>query len=241
MILPTQGKTALQIALLKKRIESGDETPLLVWLEGATGCGKSSTANVIANALGASKGSVNRQEFNGSYFDHKAVKSLNNLLCKWLFGWRVIVINEIQEATKGDASAMLDMLENLPPRHCVIFTTMETEKALFEGQTDKALKTRCHVVQFTTQGLKDSLAPKALELAKAKGLDYGADLKRVKTLIEQRKNSIREVFARIGRGELAGRLSVSPPFADALKKRSLSASRTKHVGVARMSAVDAKE
>ncbi len=205
LILPTQGKTALQIALIKQRIESGDESPLLVWLEGATGCGKSSTANVIANALEAPKGSVNRQEFNGSYFDHKAVKSLNDSLCKWLFGWRVIVINEIQQATKGGASALLDLLENLPPKHCIIFTTMETEKLLFNEQTDKALKARCHVVQFTTQGLKEALAPKALELAKAEGLDYGADEKRVRTLIESSKNSIREVFARIGRGELAGR------------------------------------
>lgn len=213
LILPTQGKTALQIALIKQRIESGDESPLLVWLEGATGCGKSSTANVIANALGATKGSINRQEFNGSYFDHKAVKALADSLCKWLFGWRVIVINEIQEATEGAASAMLDLLESLPPKHCVIVTTMETEKTLFEGQTDKALKARCHVVEFTTQGLKESLAPKALELARAEGLDFGADEKRVKTLIEQSKNSIREVFARIGRGELA---SAKEAYTDAM-------------------------
>ena len=203
LILPTQGKTALQIALLKKRIETGDETPLLVWLEGATGCGKSSTANVIANALGAPKGSVNRQTFNGSYFDHRAVKALNDSLCKWMFGWRVIVINEVQEMTKSAASAMLDLLESLPPKHCVILTTMQTEKVLFEGQTDKALKARCHLIEFTTQGLKEVLASKALELAKAEGLDFGADLKRVKALIEASKNSIREVFARIGRGELA--------------------------------------
>lgn len=213
LILPTQGKTALQIALLRKRIESGDETPLLVWLEGSTGCGKSSTANVIANAFGANKGGINRQEFNGSYFDHKTVKALADSLCKWLFGWRVIVINEVQEATKGAASAMLDLLESLPPKHCIIFTTMQTEKVLFEDQTDKALKARCHVVEFTTQGLKESLAPKALELAKAEGLDFGADEKRIKTLIEQSKNSIREVFARIGRGELA---NVKEAYSDAM-------------------------
>lgn len=213
LILPTQGKTALQIALLRKRIESGDETPLLVWLEGGTGCGKSSTANVIANALGSPKGSIGRQEFNGSYFDHRAVKALSDSLCKWLFGWRVIVINEVQEATKGAASALLDLLESLPPKHCVIFTTMQTDNVLFEDQTDKALKARCHVVEFTTQGIKDSLAPKALELARAEGLDFGADEKRVRTLIESSKNSIREVFARIGRGELA---NVKEAYQDAM-------------------------
>jgi DNA polymerase III delta prime subunit len=203
----------LQIALLRKRIESGEETPLLVWLEGATGCGKSSTANVIANALGATKGGIGRQEFNGSYFDHRTVKALSDSLCKWLFGWRVIVINEVQEATKGAASAMLDLLESLPPKHCVIFTTMQSDKVLFEDQTDKALKARCHVVEFTTQGIKESLAPKALELAKAEGLDFGADDKRVRTLIENSKNSIREVFARIGRGELA---NVKEAYNDAM-------------------------
>jgi DNA polymerase III delta prime subunit len=213
LILPTQGKTALQIALLRKRIESGDETPLLVWLEGATGCGKSSTANVIANALGSAKGGIGRQEFNGSYFDHRTVKALSDSLCRWLFGWRVIIINEVQEATKGAASAMLDLLESLPPKHCVIFTTMQSDKVLFEDQTDKALKARCHVVEFTTQGIKESLAPKALELAKAEGLDFGADEKRVRTLIENSKNSIREVFARIGRGELA---NVKEAYTDAM-------------------------
>jgi DNA polymerase III gamma/tau subunit len=203
LILPTQGKTALQVALLKQRIESGDDSPLLVWIEGPTGCGKSSAANVIANALGAHKGSIGRQEFNGSYFDHKTVKALHDGLSRWLFGWRVMIINEVQEATKAGASAMLDLLENLPPKHCIIFTTMQTDKVLFAEQTDKALKARCHVVEFTTQGLKEALASKALELAKAEGLDFGADEKRVKTLIESSKNSIREVFARIGRGELA--------------------------------------
>ena len=96
--------------------------------------------------------------------------------------------------------AWLTLLERLPARRLIIFTTTEQSKDLY-GAFTSPLLARCKVFQFTNQGLAPAFAARAKEIAKAEGLDGKPEAAYLR-LVQTSKNSMREVLQKIDAGEM---------------------------------------
>jgi hypothetical protein len=69
---------------------------------------------------------------------------------------------------------------------------------------DRAITDRCLEIALTNQGIKSpENVRKVLQMARAHGLDYGANERAIENLFECEGNSIRGVLAAISRGALA--------------------------------------
>ncbi len=102
--------------------------------EGATGVGKTSAALALARELGVD---VGNHEFGGLHRipageqTGEAVRALRKDLGLMAWsgsGWRVAIIDEADYVSKAAAQVWLDVLESLPPRTLVIFTTNNPDK-----------------------------------------------------------------------------------------------------------------
>jgi len=118
--------------------------------EGGTGTGKTSAALALARDLGVD---VDQKEFGGlheiSSGEQTAatVRELMANLRHWPMtgsGWRVAIVNEADAVTQGAAYTWLDVLESLPERCVVIFTTNEVSKM------PARWRDRCEVVHFAS-------------------------------------------------------------------------------------------
>src|SRR5262249_34867531 len=96
---------------------------------GPTGTGKSSAAMCLANDLGID---VDQGELSGLWqiasgdqtgeSVRRAVEGLR--VTPWAgSGWRLLLVNEADRMTEQAAFVWLDVLENLPPKAVVVFTT----------------------------------------------------------------------------------------------------------------------
>lgn len=115
---------------------------------GPTGTGKTSAALALAADLGVA---VEHAECGGLHTissgeqTGESVKRAADML--WTRpmlgnGWRVLVVNEADCITSNAAYKWLDVLENLPPRSVVIFTTNDASKL------PRRLRDRCEEVVF---------------------------------------------------------------------------------------------
>ena len=175
-----------------------------VWLSGATGTGKTTLARIIAGTLADPWAVVEYDSADLLTMDelrgiHEAMP-----LAGMGKGGRVWIINEAHGMRAPIIRALLGLLERIP-RHCAfIFTTTRAgEDGLFEDQIDAApLLARCLRVRLTNQGLAEPFAVRALEIARAEGLDGGADLPAVVRLVKRCKNSMRAVLSELESGTL---------------------------------------
>lgn len=133
-------------------------------LAGGSGVGKTATAICLADALGVS---VVDEEFGGlleipsGQQDGRAVEDLGRsmqLVPMLGSGWRVPIINEADRMTSQAETVWLDLLERLPPRCVVIFTTNDLSK-----MSDRLLH-RCEI--FTFEDKAEALRPHLVALAK---------------------------------------------------------------------------
>lgn len=117
-------------------------------LSGPTGCGKTSAALAFARELGVD---VANEEFGGLYQiasgeqTGDSVRELVRSLRHWPMtgnGWRVAIVNEADHTTASAAHVWLDVLESLPERCCVVFTTNAVDKLLAR------FRDRCERVEF---------------------------------------------------------------------------------------------
>jgi replication-associated recombination protein RarA len=202
-MLPTKPQVGIMVDLVQRHVESrkaGNNKPLKLYIDGPTGTGKTALARLVASKLpGAVTEEIDGSQLKQHHFDRLA----GNAFC-----WRVLIVNEAQNITDAKADKIMSGLDSMGSRACVIFTTMRKgSKAnpLFAAwDVDRAITDRCLEVNLTNQGIKSpENVAKVLEKAKAHGLDYGADTRKVENLFEAEQNSIRGVLAAISRGALA--------------------------------------
>lgn len=116
--------------------------------EGSTGTGKTSAAYALANELGVA---IDQDELGGLHeiaSGEQTAQSVRELVSAlWHCpmygnGWHVAIVNEADHTTPGAAVVWLDVLEKLPPRTVVVFTTNNLQAI------PTRLRDRCEVVSF---------------------------------------------------------------------------------------------
>jgi len=170
---------------------------------GPTGTGKTTLARMGAAELGCDEWAL--AELDGDKCSVDMVRRVADTveLGAWgqSCGWRVWIINECHAVTSRAVQALLTLLEGLPARRLFIFTTTETPEADLFGPFTRQMLGRFKVFSFTNQGLAQVFAKRAREIAEAEGLNGKPDSAYLR-LVQNCKNSMREVLQKIDQGEM---------------------------------------
>lgn len=163
-------------ATVASMAETGE--PVAFVLSGPSGTGKTTAGWAIARQLGCD---VDNAELGGvveiasGQQDGAAVKDMAGTMRLRPMtgsGWRVVIVNEADAMTKGAELVWLDVLENLPSKCCVVFSTNSIEN--LSGR----FLSRCHVVKFEGAGdeAEKSVVRLVKEVLAAEGVEAPADL-----------------------------------------------------------------
>jgi len=132
--------------------------------EGETGTGKTSAALALAAALGCD---LEQKEFGGVQTIASGEQSADAVreayqhmhTAPWHgSGWRVVIVNEADRLARAAEVIWLDVLESLPPKTVIVFTTNEASR-LSQRFLDRctrlpfesdAAKLRASAIQFAT-------------------------------------------------------------------------------------------
>ena len=153
-------------AVAQLKAIAAEPIPCALILAGATGTGKTSAAWALAADLGCDI-DANPAEFGGVYSIASGEHNAAGLREVWPMlwqtpmlsrhGWKVLLINEVEQLTGAVEALWLDRLENLPPKTIVVFTTNAAESL-----PDRFID-RCTLIEFEGDGGK--LAGAARNLA----------------------------------------------------------------------------
>ena len=180
--------------------ESGD--PLVLLLTGPAGVGKSTVARLVAKTLGADACHVEHIP-SGKCTAERVREVEETLSHSALFGsgWKVIIVEEIDKVAPQAQSLWLTLLETMPHKCAVIFTSNTKPDELFGG-IDSPFVSRCYGVWFTTQGLatRDGGpgpgAQRVKWIAQQEGINGKADAYYV-NLLNQCKGNIRAAIQKM--------------------------------------------
>lgn len=143
------------------------ESPAVLWIGGPSGAGKTTLALLAAAEVGATGWAI--EELDGGKCTQAAVLELERTIGIAPLGgngWKVVVVNEAHAMTAGAVQAWLTLLERLPPRRMVIFTS--TERGAF-GDFDAPFRRRCWEYALSPIATDDGAA-KLLAVAKSESL-----------------------------------------------------------------------
>lgn len=200
-----QEKIIARVRTLVSRPQFGQGGGEAFALLGPTGTGKTTLAQLVARELGVAPGeSWNYMELDGDKCDATTVRHLDSQThSASMFAdcWRVCIVNEAHAMTEKAVQAWLTLLERLPAKWLIVFTTTERADTDLFGRFTSPLLARCKVFEFTNQGLAQLMAARARVIAQSEGLD-GQPESRYLRLVQDCHNSMREVLQRIDAGEM---------------------------------------
>jgi len=182
----------------------GDGGGDVFWISGDSSTGKTSLALLMARELGATNW-ADCVQINGKRFAARDVDELQgwlHLCANGDSGWKVAIVDEAHCITDGAAETLLVLLEHLPSKRLVIFTsTCELAGNLLgpaKTVTDP-YRSRCKCVKLTNQGLCKPLAAWLKQGATDAGLD-GKPVERYERLMKKHGNNIRACWQEIQQG-----------------------------------------
>ena len=183
-----------------------------LWLEGPTGTGKTSMAYAVAYHLHNQE----RRRADRETMPSWAITQLDGAQCSidqvraleaqtqaaGLFAaqWRVWVIDEAHSMTAKAVQAWLTLLERLPARWVIIFTTTESSADLF-GNFTQPLLDRTITISLTKQGLSPKFARLARKIATREGQN-GQEASAYQRLAQDSHNSMRAMLQAVERGDM---------------------------------------
>lgn len=191
-----QGKA---IGRLRRIIDRKDFRGDCFWVAGPSGTGKTTLAWLIARQF---CDDLDILELDGEACSVDAVrKAADSMHYTTLSGgFRCWIVNEAQAMTARAVQAWLTVLDKLPSRVLVIFTTTEDSADLF-GKYEGPFRSRCKSIQFTNQGLAQAFAERAKETAQHENLD-GKPLESYVRLVQSCRNNLRYVLQEIEAGAM---------------------------------------
>ena len=195
-----QSKVIKRLSLIMSRPDFDRDC---FWFQGPTGTGKTSLAWLVARQLAGDD--IDIIEHNGQDINKGAMQDIERNInyCPMFGGYKVYVINEAHNMTAAAVQSWLTVLEDLPPKRLIIFTThMNLETGLF-GEHSEPFASRVKVLSFSSQGLCRLFAERSHEIAKKEGLN-GQPTERYVRLVQQCHNNFRMVLQRIDAGEMLG-------------------------------------
>lgn len=188
------------VKLVRRLIDREDYQGGALWIDGASGTGKTTMAWLIGRQFADD---FDVLELDGDRCNVDAVRELEKTLplSSMFGGWKVVIVNEAHAMTGRAVQAWLTLLERLPAKRIVIFTTTQGRKENLFGDFDSPFSSRCLSFTLSSYGLKEAFAARALEIARAEGLD-GQPLAKYERLVQDCKNNMRMVLSEIEAGRM---------------------------------------
>ena len=131
------------VVILRKAVAAADRQHAYLF-HGPSGCGKTTMARILARELGCDvkpEGSVDYDEVNAS--DARGIDDMRRIVRDSMYppitgtGVRVVVIDEVHQATKDAMNCLLKPLEDPPAHQYYLLCTTEPTKLL------PTIRTRC--------------------------------------------------------------------------------------------------
>ncbi len=195
-----QEKTLAKLDVLRRRGLGGRA----FWISGQSGSGKTTIARLIADEL-CDEFCIDERD--AGEITPAGLRELERgLQCRGLGkGGRALIINEAHGLRKDSIRQLLVMLERLPSHVVVVFTTtVDGQESLFEDCEDTGpLLSRCELLPLARRDLARPFAERALQIARAEGLD-GQPIEKYVRLLQDCKNNLREALGRIEAGVMIG-------------------------------------
>ena len=189
------------LATVRRIIDRSDFAGDAFWIVGPSGTGKTTLAWIIARRF--AKSDIDIVELDGEACTIDAVRAAAQTMrySSMSGGMRVWIVNEAQAMTARAVQAWLTVLDKLPKKVLIVFTTTDDSPDIF-GQYDGPFRSRCKSVNFTNQGLAPLFAARARQIAQAQGLDGKPEAAYLK-LVQRCRNNFRAVLQAIEAGELS--------------------------------------
>lgn len=194
-----QDKATKQIQFI---IRNGPGTKV-IWLQGRSGCGKTTYARIIA----AIHGGLVTEYGSAERFRQADVDELIRALTMKCLVHRTWIINEAHCLANKIFKQLLGAIEGLPAWACIIFTTTNMgEEVLFDGINDhehtawfrRAARVKL-VERLDTGSLIDVYARRVQEIAIAEGID-GRPIEDYRKLVSACDKSLGLALAELDNG-----------------------------------------